>query len=383
EAALATIYAKEQIIKKLEQQLADNKKKDDFLCQHKEIEVKLIIEDTIEIATGKLMKKTTNPKKTKSNKSFKTYLKRIEDPNYQGGSWALPENATTSEKTKYELCEKVIKYKRNKQFTTEKLAQKIQLSKAEMEDILYCRIDYLTLDRLLAYTDKLFAPAQVEIVIKEPKPRKRIKITITDYYQQKPGRKMITHELIVELVKTLNGRQAEPEPKENPNDQDAEELGINILDDIEKTGIETWIKEMLIIYDNKKTNTNKTPQQQSDLDTKKQQLKDLENKQKELEKPLDLTVLITKLQSEIKQLEKKTNRTEAEENSLQIKKKQSAVSWLSVCVVLNYGDQALRGEYLKQRKNQTVNFPSINSFLTNEIPVSESNINNDEEEEKD
>ncbi|CAJ0890182.1 10203_t:CDS:2 [Entrophospora sp. SA101] len=304
------------------------------------------------------MKKTTNPKKTKSNKSFKTYLKRIEDPNYQGGSWALPENATTSEKTKYELCEKVIKYKRNKQFTTEKLAQKIQLSKAEMEDILYCRIDYLTLDRLLAYTDKLFAPAQVEIVIKEPKPRKRIKITITDYYQQKPGRKMITHELIVELVKTLNGRQAEPEPKENPNDQDAEELGINILDDIEKTGIETWIKEMLIIYDNKKTNTNKTPQQQSDLDTKKQQLKDLENKQKELEKPLDLTVLITKLQSEIKQLEKKTNRTEAEENSLQIKKKQLA-------------------ELLAKQNNK------FYCFLTNEIPVSESNINNDEEEEKD
>ncbi|CAJ0749040.1 22839_t:CDS:2, partial [Entrophospora sp. SA101] len=194
EAALATIYAKEQIIKKLEQQLADNKKKDDFLCQHKEIEVKLIIEDSI--------------------------------------------------------------------------SDNIDLS------------------------------------------------------------------------------------------EDAEELGINILDDIEKTGIETWIKEMLIIYDNKKTNTNKTPQQQSDLDTKKQQLKDLENKQKELEKPLDLTVLITKLQSEIKQLEKKTNRTEAEENSLQIKKKQLA-------------------ELLAKQNNK------FYCFLTNEIPVSESNINNDEEEEKD
>jgi len=46
------------------------------------------------------------------------------------------------------------------------------------------------------------------------------KITITDYYQTKPGRKMITHELIVELVKTLNGRQVEPEPKKNPNDRE-------------------------------------------------------------------------------------------------------------------------------------------------------------------
>jgi hypothetical protein len=124
-------------------------------------------------------KKTTNKtnkviKRTKREKEeFKKYLERIEDPNYQGGSWALPENPTTSEKTKYEVCEKVIRYKRNNKFTTEKLAQKMKLSKAEVEDILYCRIDYLTLDRLLSYTDKLFAPSQLEIVIKEPKLRKR------------------------------------------------------------------------------------------------------------------------------------------------------------------------------------------------------------------
>ncbi|CAI2196592.1 13334_t:CDS:2, partial [Funneliformis geosporum] len=154
---------------------------------------------------------------------FKKYLERIEDPNYQGGSWALPENPTTSEKTKYELCEKVIKYKRNHKFTTEKLAQKLQLSKAETEDILYCRIDYLTLDRLLAYTDKLFAPAQkvcehdCQLIFNE---LAITKITITDYYQTKPGRKMITHELIVELIKTLDGRQAEPEPKKNPHDRE-------------------------------------------------------------------------------------------------------------------------------------------------------------------
>jgi hypothetical protein len=46
------------------------------------------------------------------------------------------------------------------------------------------------------------------------------KITITDYYQTKPGRKLITHELIINLVKTLNGRQVEPEPKKNPHDRD-------------------------------------------------------------------------------------------------------------------------------------------------------------------
>ena len=119
----------------------------------------------------KRIKKTSS--KLTQKERFRKYLERVEDPNYQGGSWALPENPTTAEKTKYEICEKVIKYKREKKLTTEKLAQKMKLSKAETEDILYCRIDYLTLDRLLSYTDKLFAPSQVEIIIKEPKLRKR------------------------------------------------------------------------------------------------------------------------------------------------------------------------------------------------------------------
>lgn len=106
-------------------------------------------------------------------KEFKKYLEEIEDPNYQGGSQHLPDNATTSEKTKYEICEKVVKYKRSKRITTEKLAQQIGLSKAETEDILYCRIDYLTLDRLLSYTDKLFAPSQVKVIFEEENKRKR------------------------------------------------------------------------------------------------------------------------------------------------------------------------------------------------------------------
>ena len=130
------------------------------------------------------MKKTTTtkPRKTKfekrrinselSKKDFERYLERVEDVNYQGGSWALPENATTSEKAKYEVCEKVIKYKRNNKFTTEKLAQKLQLSKAETEDILYYRIDYFTLDRLVAYASRLFSPLSVKMVIESKKTEK-------------------------------------------------------------------------------------------------------------------------------------------------------------------------------------------------------------------
>jgi len=34
-------------------------------------------------------------KKLIEEEEFAKYLEKIEDPNYQGGSWALPENPTT------------------------------------------------------------------------------------------------------------------------------------------------------------------------------------------------------------------------------------------------------------------------------------------------
>ena len=50
----------------------------------------------------KVTKATKSKKKLTSKEQFKKYLERIEDPNYQGGSWALPENATPLEKSKHE-----------------------------------------------------------------------------------------------------------------------------------------------------------------------------------------------------------------------------------------------------------------------------------------
>ena len=117
--------------------------------------------------------RTTKVSAKRSKEQFKKYLERIEDPNYQGGSWALPENATPLEKSKYELCKKMIIYKREKKLTTEKIAQKISLSLAETEDILHYRTDYFTLDRLMSYTSKLFPTNEVKItlVAKNKRPR--------------------------------------------------------------------------------------------------------------------------------------------------------------------------------------------------------------------
>ena len=117
----------------------------------------------------KKIKPTLKSKKSVGKRTqkeqFKKYLERIEDPNYQGGSWALPANPTLLEKTKYELCQKVLTYHLDQDLTTEETAKKMQLSKAETEDILHCRLDYFTLDRLTTHADKLFSPAQTKITV--------------------------------------------------------------------------------------------------------------------------------------------------------------------------------------------------------------------------
>ena len=110
-------------------------------------------------------KSLTKKRSKKDKEQFKKYLERIEDPNYQGGSWALSANATPLEKSKHELCKKMIVYKREKKLTTEKIANKISLSLAETEDILHYRTDYFTLDRLMSYTSKLFPTNEVKITL--------------------------------------------------------------------------------------------------------------------------------------------------------------------------------------------------------------------------
>ena len=116
------------------------------------------------------MKKTEK----KTNKSlidlekeeFEKYLQKVEKPDYDGAdiSWDLPENATTLEKSKYELCEKMLIYQQDNNLTDEEISDKIKLTTAETRDILYCHIDYFTLDRLITYADKLFEPLEVKMI---------------------------------------------------------------------------------------------------------------------------------------------------------------------------------------------------------------------------
>src|SRR5947209_19789588 len=89
-------------------------------------------------------------------KEFNKLLEKLEDPNYQGGARTLPENPNPLQKSKYEVCQKILDYKLNKNLSTEAIAKKINLSKIETEEILFCQIEKFTLDRLVAYASELF-----------------------------------------------------------------------------------------------------------------------------------------------------------------------------------------------------------------------------------
>ncbi|CAI2162265.1 13542_t:CDS:1 [Funneliformis geosporum] len=90
-------------------------------------------------------------------------IKRLSDPNYQGGNYALPENASESEKIKYEICQNIAKYKRINEIYLKDLAYELGISQTKLDNILYCRINLLKLDELANCLEKLQIPFHLEI----------------------------------------------------------------------------------------------------------------------------------------------------------------------------------------------------------------------------
>jgi predicted XRE-type DNA-binding protein len=107
---------------------------------------------------------------TRKEKSFKEILAEIEDPKNIGrGSWSLPRNATAAEKTKYEICEKILGYQEDNDLSDEAMARKTHLTQSELEDILFCRISKFSLDYLMNIASNLFSSGEIKIAVKEKK----------------------------------------------------------------------------------------------------------------------------------------------------------------------------------------------------------------------
>jgi len=98
-------------------------------------------------------------------------LTELTNPNYPYANVALPKDATPLERSKYSLCKKILAYEQDNGLSTEKLAQLINLTLPETEDILFARINKFTLDRLIFYASNLFSPFELGIIKAEPRER--------------------------------------------------------------------------------------------------------------------------------------------------------------------------------------------------------------------
>ena len=116
------------------------------------------------LSNERISKKIVEKKPTNSEQELEQLLQELESPDYAGeGFWSLPENPTALEKSKYDICQKILAYQQKHKLTDKEIAKRISLTTGEAEDILFCRIDYFTLDRLMTYANELFEPLEMKI----------------------------------------------------------------------------------------------------------------------------------------------------------------------------------------------------------------------------
>jgi len=96
-------------------------------------------------------------------KTLRRIRNKLSDRNYPGGNLALPAHATEVERAKYQLCQLIAQYQRERGLRQKDIAQKIGVDESRVSDILRGKFRSFTLDRLLAYAQKLHPGLRVQI----------------------------------------------------------------------------------------------------------------------------------------------------------------------------------------------------------------------------
>ena len=73
-------------------------------------------------------------------------------------------DATPIEKAKYEVCQNILRYKRENNLSEKELAKKIKIKPGKLDYLLFCHIEHFTLDELVLYASELFSPFQIGII---------------------------------------------------------------------------------------------------------------------------------------------------------------------------------------------------------------------------
>jgi len=79
----------------------------------------------------------------------------------------LSHDASTTQKVKFGICQKIIRYRRETEYTGKELAEILGVTPAVISRILHCNIERFTIDTLLAYYEKLLFAKKDKKALKE------------------------------------------------------------------------------------------------------------------------------------------------------------------------------------------------------------------------
>jgi predicted XRE-type DNA-binding protein len=113
----------------------------------------------------KVIKKNSNNKQKFTfppEEELERVIKHFSE-NPQEINQGLMPNASELDKTKYEICQSISRYKRINKLTPNQLSQKIGISQVKTDDILFGRINELDLNELITYTEKLNGHLELKV----------------------------------------------------------------------------------------------------------------------------------------------------------------------------------------------------------------------------
>lgn len=102
--------------------------------------------------------------KGRSREEVEAILKKMRQPGYRRINKGLTLDATPLEKTKYEVCQNILRYKRENNLSDQELSQKIKIKADKLDYLLFCHIEHFSLDELVLYASELFSPFQIGII---------------------------------------------------------------------------------------------------------------------------------------------------------------------------------------------------------------------------
>lgn len=97
------------------------------------------------------------------DKTLRRVREKLSDVSYSAGNVALPANATELDRAKYQLCQLIAIYQRERGLRQKAIAEQIGVDESRISDILRGKIESFTLDRLIGYAETLHPGLRVQI----------------------------------------------------------------------------------------------------------------------------------------------------------------------------------------------------------------------------